>query len=179
MTAPSFTAAPPPWYRQPWPVFVFALPLAAVIASFVTLGIAITHRDGVVAGDYYKQGLAINRNLARDEAAARGRVLAELRTDQASPPTVTVHLQAEAGFLSEREVPMLKLMHPQNPAADQTIALALNQQGEWQGRAWAPLEGVHWQISLETPRWRIAGAQALAHGEPARLLPSASVTPAE
>lgn len=175
MTTPNCTALPPPWYRQPWPLFVVALPLSAVIAGLITLWIALSHQDGIVAGDYYKQGLAINRNLARDETAVRGRVVADITIDQANPPAISVHLQTAEGFLSDREVPMLKFMHPQNPAADQTIALALNQQGEWQGRAWAPLEGVRWQISLETPRWRIAGAQTLAHGAPARLLPTASI----
>jgi len=37
------SAGEPPWYRQFWPWFLIALPAAAVIASFITLYLAITH----------------------------------------------------------------------------------------------------------------------------------------
>lgn len=39
-----------PWYKQFWPWFIFGLPAAVVIASFVTLYIAIIHRDVMVDG---------------------------------------------------------------------------------------------------------------------------------
>ncbi len=40
-----------PWYREPWPWFIIALLGAAVIASFVTLWIAISHPDVLVVED--------------------------------------------------------------------------------------------------------------------------------
>jgi|GEM_PF-1745423 hypothetical protein len=36
------------WYKQFWPWFIFGLPALVVIASFVTLYIAIIHRDEMV-----------------------------------------------------------------------------------------------------------------------------------
>jgi hypothetical protein len=45
-----------PWYRQFWPWFIIALPAAAVIASFVSLWLAVTHPDPlVVTEDEYRQ----------------------------------------------------------------------------------------------------------------------------
>ncbi len=37
-----------PWYRQFWPWFLIALPLTSVVASFVTLWIAVTDADEVL-----------------------------------------------------------------------------------------------------------------------------------
>ena len=40
-----------PWYRQFWPWFIIALPASAVVASFITLWIAISNPDQVVVDD--------------------------------------------------------------------------------------------------------------------------------
>jgi len=45
-----------PWYRQFWPWFIIALPTAAVIGSFVSLWLAVSHPDYlVVSEDQYQQ----------------------------------------------------------------------------------------------------------------------------
>ena len=45
-----------PWFKQFWPWFIIALPAAAVIASFVTLWLAISNPDHViVTDDEYRQ----------------------------------------------------------------------------------------------------------------------------
>ena len=45
MSAPSAREAPRPWHREPWPWFIIGLLGAAVIASLVTLYIALTNPD--------------------------------------------------------------------------------------------------------------------------------------
>ena len=60
-----------PWYREPWPWLLMAGPAAVVVAGFATLWLAVSSNDGLVADDYYKQGLAINQTLQR-EALTRG-----------------------------------------------------------------------------------------------------------
>jgi len=45
-----------PWYKQFWPWFIIALPTAAVIASFVSLWLAVSHPDQlIVTDDEYRQ----------------------------------------------------------------------------------------------------------------------------
>lgn len=45
-----------PWYRQFWPWFIIALPTAAVIGSFISLWLAVSHPDYlVVSDDEYQQ----------------------------------------------------------------------------------------------------------------------------
>ena len=59
------TARTNPWYREPWPWIIMAAPATAVIAGIITFAIAVESFDGLVAEDYYKQGLAVNKQLAR------------------------------------------------------------------------------------------------------------------
>jgi hypothetical protein len=40
-----------PWYRQFWPWFIIALPACAVIASFITLWLAISRPDYLVVDE--------------------------------------------------------------------------------------------------------------------------------
>src|SRR5690606_30434138 len=58
-----------PWYREPWPWFLIAGPAVVVLAGVITTVLAVRSSDGVVADDYYKQGLGINRTLERDARA--------------------------------------------------------------------------------------------------------------
>jgi len=68
-----------PWYREPWPWLLMAGPAIVVVAGIVTAWIAVKNEDGLVADDYYKQGLAINQVIRRETAGAaldmRARVL--------------------------------------------------------------------------------------------------------
>src|SRR3569623_1841960 len=76
-----------PWYREPWPWFLMSLPATAVAAGLTTVWIAYQSADGLVVGDYYKEGLAINQPLERDAAA---RTLAH-PTHQGMDHTLTLH----------------------------------------------------------------------------------------
>ena len=40
-----------PWYRQFWPWFIIALPACAVIASFITLWLAVSRPDYLVVDE--------------------------------------------------------------------------------------------------------------------------------
>lgn len=53
-----------PWWRFPLLWMVIAGPVVVVVASFATLWIALRVPDPVVASDYYRQGIEINRALA-------------------------------------------------------------------------------------------------------------------
>jgi uncharacterized protein len=70
MSAPR-QATPPgrAWYREPWPWLVMAPPAVAVVAGLATVWIAVANADGLVVEDYYRQGLAINKVIAREERA--------------------------------------------------------------------------------------------------------------
>jgi hypothetical protein len=52
-----------PWWRFGHVWLIVSGPMVVVIASFVTLYLAIRTPDPVVANDYYRQGIEINKTL--------------------------------------------------------------------------------------------------------------------
>ena len=81
-----------PWYREPWPWILMSGPAAVLVAGAITAWIAFASADGLVAEDYYKQGLAINKLLEREEAARRLGVSAEITL---RPGKIRVELKGE------------------------------------------------------------------------------------
>jgi hypothetical protein len=67
-----------PWYREPYVWLLITFPAMAVIGGFITLNLAITSSDGIVADDYYKRGLEINRSFERDKAATAHGLMADM-----------------------------------------------------------------------------------------------------
>jgi len=56
-----------PWWRYGHVWLIIAGPAAVIVAGFITLGIAIGRPDPVIADDYYKRGLEINKTLAAEK----------------------------------------------------------------------------------------------------------------
>lgn len=139
-----------PWYRHSWPWILIAGPAVVVVASFITLWFAMKSADGLVADDYYKQGLAINRSLARiDQARALGmRAQASFTAER-----VTVALSSDVDLPGKIRV---MIVHPTRPGLDQTVLLS-GTGGVFQG-ALAPLAAGRWQVILsdEASTWRMA-----------------------
>jgi hypothetical protein len=62
-TDPTSPAQATPWWRFPLVWMVWGGPALVVVASFVTLWLAIRTPDPVVDEDYYRHGIEINRTL--------------------------------------------------------------------------------------------------------------------
>lgn len=58
-----------PWWKFGYVWLVVGGPAIVVVASFVTLYLAITRPDPLVDSDYYRKGIEINKTLA-DNAAS-------------------------------------------------------------------------------------------------------------
>ena len=78
------------WYKEPWLLLVVGGPLVVVCASIFTGVLAYTGSDKVVAEDYYKQGLMINKDIQRDTKARELQLAASLTLDV---PAAKVRLQ--------------------------------------------------------------------------------------
>jgi hypothetical protein len=141
-----------PWYRQFWPWFLIGLPASVVVAALATLYIANRHADDLVAEDYYKNGLAINRELVKiDRAQALG-VSGEIKVlERQLRATV-------AGPVNDDRLD-LQLSHPME--ADRDLELQLVRIGD--GSYTAPLPGGvesrwHWLVeSGGADPWRVDG----------------------
>lgn len=137
-----------PWYRQAWPWLLMAGPAAVLVAGAITTWIAFASADGLVAEDYYKQGLAINKTIAREEAARRlgleaSVVLADGR--------IRIQLKGQAP-----EALFVHLAHATRAGYDQRVRLTPVGSGVYEA-ALPPLAAGRWHIAIEDPRgaWRI------------------------
>lgn len=142
-----------PWYRQPWPWLLMALPAIAVLAGFVTLWLAIRSDDGLVAGDYYRQGLAINRDLARERRAGIMALAAQVSVGREA---LEVTISAREGVRLPDRL-RLDLAHATRPGMDRALML-VRTDGRYRV-ALAPLAAGKWQIGIEDEggSWRLAG----------------------
>jgi len=159
-----------PWYREPWPWLLMAGPLTAVIAGFVTLWLAIESDDGLVADDYYKQGLAINEVLHRDQLAARlGYEATLLFSFDQQRLRVTMHSDRDAALPGALR---LRIVHPTRPGADQTIELPARGNDEFNG-VMKPLGSGRWLLILEDVNrsWRLTGEMRAPQDEELELRP--------
>ena len=66
----SFENAPAPWWKFGHVWLVVSGPVVVVVASFITLYLAVTRPDPVVSEDYYQQGININQKRAVGQGAS-------------------------------------------------------------------------------------------------------------
>ena len=141
-----------PWYRQFWPWFLILLPASVVVASLYMVYIASRGADDLVVDDYYKNGLAINRQLEKKERSKQLGISAALNFSEAH---VTVQMTGPVGAPSLS----LLLSHPLESDRDFRVELARIAPGIYQAvlpAAIAPRW--HWTLTLDQPEgWRLDG----------------------
>jgi len=155
-----------PWYRQAWPWFLISLPATAVVGGIVTAILAVRSDDGPVTADYYRQGLAINEEVARADLARELALRARVDiAGFADGDRVRVELDSRRALPPEAAL-RLRLVHPGRPMQDRMAVLARvdvdvdNRRAVYVGTLQAPAgrplgTPVSWQVILESPRWRI------------------------
>jgi hypothetical protein len=125
-------------------------PAAVVVAGAITTWIAFSTADGLVAEDYYKQGLAINKVLKREDEAQRLGISArivlerdrlEVQMDGAQPEVIFAHL-----------------VHATRAGHDLRLRLVRSPAGRYEA-ALPPLPAGRWRIALADPAgsWRVVG----------------------
>lgn len=141
-----------PWYRQFWPWFLISLPASVVVAGLFTLYIANRGADDLVVDDYYKDGLAINRQLEKKQRSLDLGITASL---QFSDNHVTVRM---AGPVDAATLDLL-LSHPLEADRDFSVTLARIAPGIYQAGLPATVAPRwHWTLTLEqTDGWRLDG----------------------
>ena len=143
-----------PWYREPWPWIVIAGPAAVVVAGAVTIWLAVTGADGLVVDDYYRQGLAINKVIAREDAARALGLVAHL-----TPAAGRLQLRLAGADAAGRPPALfVHFAHATRAGYDARIRLAQVSDGRYEADLPALPPG-RWRLSIEDPRgvWRIAG----------------------
>lgn len=151
------------WYKEPWLLLVVGGPLIVVCASIFTGVLAWRGSDKVVAEDYYKQGLMINKDLQRDATARELQLSASLSLDLAAnrlkmsiaankglPDIVQVSLASSGGEATAvteliRRLPM-KQIRPGEYEGDMNVAFSSSM---------TTAKLLH--VKVETTEWRLTG----------------------
>ena len=143
-----------PWYREPWPWLLMLGPAVVVVAGFVTAWLAIRSSDGLVEDDYYKQGLAVNQQKARDNLAATLGLKAAATVG--ADGRVELRLSARDVDIQPAAV-VLRLTHPTRSGSDQQATLR-REGNVYIGRLPTMPSG-RWHVALEdeTRTWRMTG----------------------
>jgi hypothetical protein len=138
-----------PWYKQLWPWLLISGPATVLVAGAVTMWLAFSTADGLVADDYYKQGLAINKRLAREDAA---RQLGITATVALAGERIRVDLKG-----ASPDALFVQMVHATRAGHDARLRLTPVAPGAYEAEL-AGLPRGHWRVVIEDPRgsWRIA-----------------------
>jgi len=152
----TMTTPAQPWYREPWPWLLMAGPATVIIAGVFTTYLAVTTSDALVEDDYYKQGLAVNQRVERDQHAGDLGLQAEL-VQGGEGTLIRVFLRGKEGVILPSEL-TLHIAHPTRGGLDQHVALHADGTGFYSGKLSAPLNG-RWHVALESAKgeWRLVG----------------------
>jgi len=166
---------PLPWYRQRSPWLLMLGPAVVVVAGLVTAWLAIDTDDGLVVGDYYKEGKAINQVLRREQAAAELGLAATLRFEAAGH-LLRLHLRSERGSDQLPAAVDVRFSHPTRAGLDQQVRLQRSPDGDYVGASTPPAVG-SWFVLVQDPQgiWRIGGRWAAqADSAPLELMAGAA-----
>ncbi len=132
--------------RGHWPWLLAAGPAVVVVASLATAWIAASGSDALVADDYYKLGLTINRRLAAATPSTR-----EPAADIAIGADGDVRVRLAQPARAPSRV-RLALRHPGEREDARTVELRAAG-NEWVGRIVDLSPGLR-IVSLESDTWR-------------------------
>ncbi len=157
-----------PWYRQLWPWLLISIPAASVVAGMVTIWIATREPLALVKDDYYKQGLAINQDIAKDQLATQMQLSTRLDFDLDRK-----NVRAVVSGPFSGKVLKLLFIHPVKIIFDDWILLQRQADGSFSGPL--PVHADRWYLELEDPApaepWRLKGEIDLRKGYSVLLEP--------
>lgn len=159
-----------PWYKEFWPWFLISLLAASVLFSLTFLFFSIRYYDGSIAEDYYKDGLAINTQLAKQKHAQELGLKASMLAD---PQTGDIVID----LVGERRPDqlILELIFPTDDDRDQTLVLEHVHEGRYVTSIDAPLR-YRWYLHLQPEtgkdgEWRLTGEATFPTSDPISLTP--------
>lgn len=141
-----------PWYRHFHVWLLIAFPALSVAMGVTTVWLAVKTDDGLVADDYYRQGLEINARMERDRRAEELGLGVELRLDAAASEVIVL-LRAGPDF-SPPEQLQLSFLHPTRAGLDRL--LQPERTGPFRYAApLPPLAPGRWHVQIAADDWRL------------------------
>ena len=131
----------------------------------VTLTLARVSYDGLVVDDYYRQGLEINRSLARDRLAQTLGLTCELLLTE---DRVEARLSWQDRTFRPPVALRVGLFHATRQGFDQRISLSRRSTGVYAGDLTRLAPG-RWHVQIEAGDWRLQNTFKAPHRGPLHL----------
>ena len=142
-----------PWYKYPLVWMMIVIPFTAVIMGVVMIWLAIDTDDGLVADDYYKQGLEINQNIDREVKAAELGLSAVVDFDNSAR---LIKLELEKGLLPVYpKVLQLHLQHATRANSDIYVSLDRGIADNYIGNLKQSISEGIWYFELADDDWKL------------------------
>jgi hypothetical protein len=141
-----------PWYRHFHVWLLIAFPALSVAGGIATLWLAFRTDDGLVADDYYRQGMEINLRMERDRNAQAAGLEADVVVEP-DAGRIRVLLNAAPGFEAPPRL-SLSFMHPTRAGLDRTVTLDAAGPMVYEG-ALPVLGAARWYALVEADDWRL------------------------
>jgi uncharacterized protein len=159
-----------PWYKQFWPWFVITPPFFGIVLGVLLITFASHDPDGLVIGDYSREGRGMNQSIARAQFAMQLGLAAAVQIDGEQ---VWVLLESNPA-IPPQELE-LQFVHPTRDQFDQKLVLTHDPVRNRYHADIDRLDTALWYVYLE-PRdgaWRLRGRMADFDARNIRLEPSA------
>ena len=151
------------WYKEPWMLLVIGGPVIVVIAAIITGVIAWHGADKIVAKDYYKQGVNINKNIYRDAKASEYKMLASVHLDRVADKVsgkVLLKLEGNTALPSSVLFSISATSRASEYESVQKITLSQVQPGIYEGLLKIPSASgsfslALWHVNIEAADWRL------------------------
>ena len=148
----------PPWYKQFWPWFLIAVPIITMMVGAILMTLAINTKDTLVKDDYYKEGKAINLDLAKIQAARKRGIVTYLTVSDTQ-----IALRFLSGQPTEKAALTLEFFHP--TLSEKDFNVLLNYSNPTQSYI-APITRSitgKWRVTLHPHHreWRVQDTMAL------------------
>jgi len=159
-----------PWYKQFWPWFVITPPLMGIMLGVLLVTAATHDPDGLVIGDYSKEGRGMNQSIARAQFAMQLGLAADVHIEG---KRVSVLLESNP-IIPPQELE-LKLVHPTRDQFDQKLVLTYDPVNKRYHADIEKLDTALWYVYIEPldGAWRLRGRMADFDARKIRLEPSA------
>lgn len=152
----------PPWYRHRWPWLLMLGPVTVIVAGVITTWLAATGNTALVADDYYKQGLTINRTLERERRADELGVQVAIATAPQGDGTTHLDITLSMNDATARPLRLrVFLAHPTRSELDRELLLE-GMDGRYSAVV-RDLASTHWKLVIEDDvrAWRRQGSLVL------------------
>ena len=143
-----------PWHKYPLVWMMIAIPFSAVIMGVVMIWLAVDTDDGLVADDYYKQGLEINDVISLDRRATELELKAVISfnvTDR------VINLKFDKGLLEGYpQTLQLNFQHATHANSDVFVELSHGINDSYIGYLQQTLSEGVWYFEVSDDDWKLS-----------------------